>query len=133
MNFDCSLNIHFNVNSAHVLLILLCPPQPSCLVNHGKSTKTLLSQNTHMRHGFNYGAATWCTAPHPCISLSQHNRYTHHMATSPLTVLQPTTGPILFTRNFGGIPYWIQLPQRQHTENSKEEPSGGKTASTGRG
>ena len=78
MNFDCSLNIHCNVNSAHVLLILLCPPQPSCLVNHGKSTKTLLSQNTHMRHGFNYGAATWCTAPHPCISLSQHNRYTHH-------------------------------------------------------
>ena len=29
-----------------------------------------------MRHGFNSGAATWHTAPHPHRFLSQHNRYT---------------------------------------------------------
>ena len=62
-----------------------------------------------------------------------HTTYLHHMAASPLAVPQSTTGSILPARNFGGISYWIRLSHRQHTESSKEEPSGGKTASTGRG
>ena len=48
------------------------------LMNHGKSTLPLLSpHNTHKRHGFNSGTATW--HKHPQRFLSQHNGYADHL------------------------------------------------------
>ena len=42
------------------------------LMNHGKSTLPLLSpHNTHMRHGFNSGAATWHIHPNTPIQIPQ--------------------------------------------------------------
>ena len=102
------------------------------IMNHGKSTLPLLSpHNTHMRHGFNSGAATWHTPPHTHADSCQHNGYADHLPSPRNSKLSrsiptnnwPNSSYKEFCKNF-----WIgQLSHWQHIESSKEEPSGGKS------
>ena len=80
------------------------------IMNHGKSTLPLLSpHNTHMRHGFNSGAATWHTPPHTHADSCQHNGYADHLPSPRNSKLSrsiptnnwPNSSYKEFSKNFG--------------------------------